>query len=323
MDNEGTASYGELHGDQGQPAMAFARFKTHDYYEEYAPAWSGTFKQRAELLWTIIQGDRKGKNEPSWAKCCYTLERRGQKGLLGHPKDAIVPVSRLFTENQISTQASLEDYFIKALPRNDKRDTRLPQVNMRHRVKEQERLEVSEEGQARCLCRSDQTLSDILVLQVQLEETNRKNAELCDRIETLEARFEVNQAYQAQEESMKSMDHELDKARGNLKVSLLHNQEQSHKMLLAEEARQQASMKQIEHSFELRSLIEKLTDRLDQLETQKVFREDGMGQTISKLRTFDQPSSAVGRNNEERLMKPTSYGESLLSQLIKRRPDCK
>ena len=186
MDSPVTVKTEEETSHQLRSDVAFSRFKAVDYFAEYSPAWSNTFRQRAELLWTIIVGDRQSKNEPSWAKCCHTLARRGQIRLLGHPKESTITISRLFAENSIDSQASFEDYLLKELPSNENRDLKLPQVNVRHpKTKEEykEEEESCQRNQVREQRRADETESRLVFLEAMLEELTSENRELKDEVQ--------------------------------------------------------------------------------------------------------------------------------------------
>ena len=321
MERQGAVRNAEALEAQQETEKAQGRFRVIDYIEDYAPSWSNTFQARTRLLWEVIEGDKLGKNESNWAQCCYVLERRKVKGHLGHNKEAVVPIGRLLAQERIQNEAQLSDYLMRTLPFNEHRHQRLPQVNMKHQLKTEEVIAVDAPKDSTCRCRSEQVLSDILGLEAQLDETKAKNMQLCSQMEALEARLEVLEAYQAQQKMITTMDEVLDKVRGQLAVCLLQNEEQPHKFALAEEARQQASMKQIEHSFKLQSMLEKLADRIEHLEAQQRFREDTMARMGSMSRLPDQPCSEIGRFGEEGSMREASYGKSLLSQLKKRKPN--
>ena len=167
------------------------RFNPHPYFEEYVPPWSNTFQHRTKLLWELIEADKRAKNEPSWAQCCFVVERKKLKGHLGHPKSAIIPISRLFSKEGIQNEVQLSDFFTRTLPINLNRDQRLPQVNMKHPGATTEHIDLTEPVQTACQCRAEQTTSDILGLQVQLEDATKQNKDLCKRIASLEEKLQV------------------------------------------------------------------------------------------------------------------------------------
>lgn len=120
---------------------------------------------------------------------------------------------------------------------------------------------------------------------------------------------------------MKTWDDDLEKVRGHLAVCLLHNQEQNRKMLVAEETRQQANMKQIEYGFQLQSLIEKLTDRVEALEKGTKLKEEVAAErSASRSKLYGPAYPGIWKMTEEGEMKQVSYGEFMMGQLLKRPP---
>ena len=167
------------------------KFIPIDYCTEYTPSWTNSFRRRTELLWTIIMADRKGKNELGWAKCCLTLERKTQKGLLGHPKDLVIPVGRLLSEHGIKTYQGFHDLLAREMPKNDDRDSRLPQVNMKHPFKTCDTSDANKPVQTECLCKVRATDSMLLGLEAQIYDLDHTNAKLRDEIQDLKVELKV------------------------------------------------------------------------------------------------------------------------------------
>ena len=162
------------------------RFNPAEYFEEYAPNWSNSLQQRTRLLWTLIEGDKLGKNEPSWAQCCHVLERKKLKGHLGHPSNALIPISRLFSQEQIQNEAQLADFLKRTLPVNNNREPRLPQVNMRHPNIKEGNVQSSErcqEDHAKLKRRAEQTESRLIFLEAMVQEQANENRELREEIQ--------------------------------------------------------------------------------------------------------------------------------------------
>ena len=141
------------------------RFKPVGYTEEYTPSWSNSFRHRTEVLWYIILADKKGKNEPRWAQCCYTVERKRVRGQLGHPAEALIPIGRLFAQEQIKNLDDFTDYLVRHLPTNAYRDTRMPQVNMKHGFKDAGRDTTESPDRRTCRCNPEALGSKILGLE--------------------------------------------------------------------------------------------------------------------------------------------------------------
>ena len=59
------------------------------------------------------------------------------------------------------------------------------------------------------------------------------------------------------------MQEDFDRLDGRQAVYLLHQQKQARMIEMTEQTRQEANLKQTEHCFELRSMIEKLSDHFD------------------------------------------------------------
>ena len=261
MEMLGTNRVGDTTGALEEGDKAFGRFRVVAYMEEYTPSWTNTFRHRAELLWNIIVADKKGHNEPSWALCCFTLERKKVKGQLGHPKESLIPVCRLFTQEQIQSQEAFHEYLARHLPKNEHRDTRLPQINMRHQQKKEEHLESSEQAKElhQQQRNAEKTESRLIFLEAMLDDLAREN-------HMLKAEMKVSRSHQAMKDSFHDMDERFDTLNGRMAVSLLHQQKQNRMIEVAEQTRQEANAKQTEHCFELRSMIDKLSDRFDVLE---------------------------------------------------------
>ena len=267
MENLGTDKDAVKAEDQEAGDKAIGRFRPTNYVEEYAPSWTNTFRHRTELLWTIIMADRKHRNEPSWAQCCYTLERKKAKGLLGHPKESLVPIGRLFAQEQINNLDTFHQYIEANLPKNLNRDPRLPQVNMKHGVKvEGSRNATESPRKTTCNCNPEAIDSKLLGLEAMVDDLTTKNTELLGEIRELKTTLQVHRSNQAADDAYQEMDKRFDTLDGRVAVFLLHQQKQARMIEMAEQTRQEANLKQTEHCFELRSMIEKLTDRFNALE---------------------------------------------------------
>ena len=176
---------------QARPEKAHQKFQAVEHHAEYSPSWSSTFQKRSDMLWTIILGDHKAKNEARWAKCCYTLERKGQKGRLGHPKELVVPACRLLTEHSIKTKDNLYEYLVKHLPRNEKGDSRLPQINMRHPLKIENDEDITEPPQHTCRCKAEALDTKLLGLEAEVADLSDKNTDLKQELSDLRTSFLV------------------------------------------------------------------------------------------------------------------------------------
>ena len=166
------------------------KFKTLDFQEEYASPFSNRLQYRTECLWNLIVADRKGKNEPSWAQCCFSLERKKVKGHLGHPKESVIPIGRFFNQMHIHCKADLYNYFVKHLPFNSQKEIQLPQVNMRHPFFD-ENSEDRSSIKTVTKVKLDSIDSRILGLEALVGELTEKNNELTSEVSMLRTRLEV------------------------------------------------------------------------------------------------------------------------------------
>ena len=100
-------------------------------------------------------------------------------------------------------------------------------------------------------------------------------------------------------------------------------------MLIAEEGRRESSQKVMDHCFELRSITDKLTDRLEVLERAEEMppgpvepcEQMTIKRSVSlKPRMMDDQDYPTWKRKEDRTREKPSHGMSLISQLMKRPP---
>ena len=120
-----------------------------------------------------------------------TFEKRTVRGRLGHPEKYMIPISRFAKDHSIVTVEDLIQYFKLTLPRNKKGELKMPQVNMRHPVKEKCASEQNQEPPETCNCNPERTQSLIMVLEVQVAELTDRNTELVQEMDALKARLQV------------------------------------------------------------------------------------------------------------------------------------
>ena len=111
---------------------ASERSRTLSYLYSYYPDTSDKFKYQITLLHTIVEASKKHRNNVRWAKCCHCIERRVGSGSLNHPEEEMITMKDLMAQENIKNEEDMFSYMKKNLPRNDKDEILLPQINMKH-----------------------------------------------------------------------------------------------------------------------------------------------------------------------------------------------
>ena len=266
--------------------------------------------------------DKKGKNEPNWTKCCLCLERKRLKGHLGHPKEFTIPITRLFAQEGIYNSKTFYQYLVKHSDKNSQGETRLPQINMKHegfKKPERESPDQFPEDKGRLSPEqrrnAEETESRLIFLEAMVAELTKENKDLKTEVE-------VESDDQTLKESNNQLDKRLDEASGRLAVYLLNQQALTARFDASDKARQEARLANTEHLFKVQSLVEKLTDRLVELEPlSKLLAYQKKIGSVGVKRKYD-PEGLEGYEVEWGSLGKSSGHESgrLLSMLSKRPP---
>ena len=302
------------------------QFRTKEYFEEYAPAWSNPYQHRAQLLFSLVDSYKKHNHSSRWAKCCYTFEKRDLKGSLGHPEDQMVPISRLIREESIETASDLEEFFKRTIPHEQGDELLMPQVNLMHpRVKEEE----GQDSFKPCNSPAEVTERQLVHLGAQVDELNGKNCELSKEIGMLRRQVseqdqeyhELKEKSERQDELIKRLEHrlsQLDQRLQGFGLKLDEVQKENRDLKEADQRRHGDHRWLMNDMRKLLGRSDKATDRLDHLEgSVRRLKRSGRWQEIADSKSPDLKTA------EQNLHRQASTGQSLLSQLMKRKPDVK
>ena len=126
-------------------------------------------------------------------------------------------------------------------------------------------------------------------------------------------------------EVSKAKDGRLDQLEGRQAVHQLQHQELMRRAFDAEENRREAHQRQMEHSFELRSMLEKLSDRVEKLEAMK--KEDDQvpmpRNSSTGPKTLFQTFDEEWRKIDNTPIWKAECRQNWMSQLSKRKPELK
>lgn len=160
---------------------SLGRFNAHEFVREYVKQDSEAFKFAVTVLYSAVQGYYEHRKDARWAKCCSTLERRVKHASLGHPENEMIKLSELVRLNKILNRQDLEDYILKVLPKNEKDEILLPQINMKH----PENPDLLVSVQPRSLLPSPSKSDDeITKLKAKIDEFSLRNDQLTDQVKT-------------------------------------------------------------------------------------------------------------------------------------------
>ena len=206
------------------------RFKVMGFKESYTPSYSGALLEHTDRIWTLIAADRKGKNEPEWAECCFSLQRKTVKGHLGHPRDKVVSIGRFFSQAMIHSKEDLYNHFILHLPRNAKKEIRLPQINMRHPLHGDQSSEGSSSIKTKARMKPVTGDCRCLSLEALVDDLTDKNKDLDLEVTRLWNRLQVSGVNKVAEEALETLQKSHDHLDGRQVVYLLQQQEQTKKI---------------------------------------------------------------------------------------------
>ena len=155
-----------------EKSESFGRFHSRQHVRNYAPDNSDTFKTMVTLLYTSVQAYQKYRKNARWATCCHTLEKRVERGSLGHPEHQMVKLSTLIRHHHIVSRQDLENYLKTTLPRNHAGQVLLPQINMRHPDCEPVREEATTHSQLGSTCDHEAEIDSLKLTVAELMEEN-------------------------------------------------------------------------------------------------------------------------------------------------------
>ena len=158
--------------------MNIGRCDPVEYFTEYAPSWSTQFQNRSQMAFRLVDASQRHRNDAYWAKCCFTFVKRKQKTSLGHPIECLERVSTLIRTERIYSEKELTDFLKKTLPRNERGELQLPQINMKHSSNRKEDIKLADQVHGlhrKVQLHADKTESRLVFLEAMLEDLTKEN----------------------------------------------------------------------------------------------------------------------------------------------------
>ena len=300
------------------------RFPVHGYLAQYATPSSTKFKQRATVLYTIVEGLLKHRNGGRWSKCCHVLERRVTDGCLGHPEGQTISLRDLITEEGIHNEDDFRRYLLRTLPRSsDGLEILLPQVNMKHRGTSQ----VSKDDQKLPAFTVEHELrAEVIGLKVMMEELMAENqrlkSELADLRSVTEEKHRGYLEYQGQHLALETKLADMESLLAAYSLQIKEIREDK------DDAVAECKIKQEEFERLLNSCLpsvqqQRTEDKFFSIESSTLY-QDMLKKNKSKL--YDPEGLDTFSLNWQSLEQPPNTYRSPLSQLMslkKRAPETK